>query len=183
MSPLHSLLLTSALTLTLTACQTPTSITNPSAPTSSEPAVTASNQISDPVDSSLCKDNNGEACFYTGMKYFRGDGVEKNYTTAFEYNKRACQLGINYGCFGAGFAYVQGRGTEKNLAKSVPYFLKSCDLGAHDGCFNIAILNEQGEGGLKKDSQKAFEYFKKACDMGHTQACKRFKEYTLRGFK
>lgn len=46
-----------------------------------------------PIFNDLCKDKNKDGCYFLGLMYFNGQGVEKNLETAIMYWKKAEKLG------------------------------------------------------------------------------------------
>ena len=95
---------------------------------------------------------------------------KKDFTNAFEYSKKACDLGSSDGCSKVGFHYLDGLGVKKNLKKAFKYFEKACNLNESRGCFNLAFMYEKGKV-VKRDEKKAKELYEKACKLRNRFAC------------
>ena len=95
---------------------------------------------------------------------------KKDFKNAFEYSKKACDLGSSDGCSKVGFHYLDGIVVKKDLKKASEYFKKSCDMDESRGCYNLALLYDKGEG-VKQDKKMAKKLYEKACKLRNRWAC------------
>ena len=121
------------------------------------------------------------SCSDLGSLYYNGYGVRQSYEKAFQYLKKACDLGYGDGCAGVGFAYYNGKGVKKDLESAIKFLAKSCDLGSGAGCGSLGIFYEGGEG-VTRNLSKAKEFFGKACDLGEQKGCDLYKRLKEKGY-
>ena len=121
------------------------------------------------------------SCNDLGVSYYNGYGVRQSYEKAFQYFKKACELGDGDGCAGVGFAYYDGWGVKQNYEKVFQYFKKACDLGDGNGCFNVGSAYYNGIG-VKRNLSKVKEFFGKACDLGKQIGCDKYKKLKEKGY-
>lgn len=48
-----------------------------------------------------CDLNNSQACNSVGIMYQNGEGVKRNYDSAYRYYVKACDMGFEFGCSNA----------------------------------------------------------------------------------
>lgn len=105
---------------------------------------------------------NGEAFYELGMRYYRGENVEKNFSKAFEYFEGAYNL-ENYRLSIPVLAemYYYGRGTEKNYEQARKY----CEM--YENSITLFFLGEMYFYGkdVKIDYQKALYYYEKSLNL------------------
>ena len=102
-------------------------------------------------------------------KYYRGDGVEKDYNIAYQNYKIAADNG-HYGAQNmVGYLAENGWGTSKNLALAFSYYKMSADQGYDVAQSNLGLCYENGRG-CKADYNEAFKYYKLAADQGNVNA-------------
>ncbi|MGX2970757.1 tetratricopeptide repeat protein [Helicobacter sp. T3_23-1059] len=66
-----------------------------------------------------------------------GKGVEQNHKKAFDYSKKACEIGLDdsqYACNKVGILLRYGDGVRQDIQSAKSYFDKACDLGNQAGC-------------------------------------------------
>ncbi|MGX3044779.1 tetratricopeptide repeat protein [Helicobacter sp. T3_23-1056] len=75
-----------------------------------------------------------------------GKGVGQNYKKAFDYLKKACEMGVEnsqYGCHKIGILLRYGDGMRQDIQSAKSYFGKACDLGNQSACNQYNSLNKQ----------------------------------------
>ena len=97
-----------------------------------------------------CEAKDGEACAGLSFKYYNA----KNYSKAFEFAQKACDLNNAGGCYNLGQIYYFGYGVEKDFFKAVEFYQQACDMKEAAGCFNLGGLYLNGDG-VEKDTIKA----------------------------
>lgn len=104
-----------------------------------------------------------------GIRYFRGEGVEKNAETAVKYFKKACDEVIAYGCHMLGFAYDTGKGVQQDYKQAVKWYRKAAEQGYDNAQYNLGIMYLNGTG-IAKDNAQAVNWFRKAAEQGYLNA-------------
>ena len=119
--------------------------------------------------SQKCEAKDGESCRELSVEHYK----TQDYSKAFEFAQKACDLKSAGGCFWLG----RLESYEYNFAKVALYYEKSCDLKSASACYELGKLYETGEG-VEKNSVKAneyykqaFEYSKQACDLNDSGGC------------
>lgn len=105
-----------------------------------------------------------------GRKYYIGEGVEKNYDSAFVYFKKAFdENGNSDGLVGLAGLYKNGFGVEKNIEKAFTYYFKAAYLGNRFSMKKVAQMYDKGEGTLKNETE-AFNWYLKLADFGDSES-------------
>ena len=110
--------------------------------------------------------------FSSSALYKYGEDMEKlgKYAEAFEFYKKAGELGNSDGLFRAGKFYQEGRnGVEVNYELARKYYEQAVSLNNPKAMNNLANMYVNGEG-VAKDIHKAIELYKKAADLGNVIA-------------
>ena len=121
------------------------------------------------------------SCKTLGNYYYNGYGVRQSYEKAFQYYKKACDLGSGFGCSDVGFAYYDGEGVKKDLNRAKDFFAKSCELEYGLGCIMLGAFYHDGIG-VKQNLSKAKEIYGKACDLGDQDGCDKYKKLKEEGY-
>jgi hypothetical protein len=105
-----------------------------------------------------CFGGHASSCSMAGDRF----RLAKEFTKAFTFTKRACDLGDAIGCDRLAITYIKGEGTAKDVSKGVELFEKQCRSGKSIGCTSLAREYESGKN-LTKDFGLAEKWFKAAC--------------------
>ncbi|MBO7321300.1 MAG: sel1 repeat family protein, partial [Bacteroidales bacterium] len=62
-------------------------------------------------------------------RYYYGEGVEKNYTEAVKWYRKAADKGHLDAQYNLGNRYYNGEGVEKNYTEAVKWYRKAADKG------------------------------------------------------
>ena len=73
--------------------------------------------------------NDKDACCRLGLRYYKGQGVEQDYTRAVELFRKAAEQGNGYAMRLLGDCYRSGCGVEKDCAQAVEWYRKAAELG------------------------------------------------------
>lgn len=105
-----------------------------------------------------------------GRKYYNGEGVEKNYDSAFVYFKKAFDVnGNSDGLAGLAGLYKNGFGVEKDIEKAFTYYFKAAYLGNRFSMKKVAQMYDKGEG-TNKNEAEAFNWYLKLADFGDAES-------------
>ena len=151
-------------------------ITEHSAPEKSDRSTSASLvatiATSDDEISSLKKaaeQGDAVAQYKLGVRYDKGDGVEKNKEEAFARFHKAAELGYANAMFNVGVMYGEGEGVEVNKEKAFMWFHKAAELGSAEGQFKLSMCYENGYG-VEVNKETAAEWLHKAASLGNSDA-------------
>ena len=126
---------------------------------------------------STCDDYKyGPSCLRFAQRCIAGRGTPADPLLAFEYNKKACQLGEAESCLAAGMANtaidsVKLR-VETNYPLALDYLKQGCALGNADSCYLAGGMYLTGiPSFIEKDTSLAYKFDVKACLLGNGFAC------------
>lgn len=114
-----------------------------------------------------CKAGDNYSCYFLGVVYFYGKGVEKDYKKSEHYYKEGCKHGDISSCYELGKEYYFGGKFPKSMLEASKYLKKSCEAESR-GCNllgNIYMLAKY------KDYKKALTYHVKACINKNPKGC------------
>ena len=118
--------------------------------------------------------------YYIGRMYFNGNigsGKDEEKKMAFDYFKRASELGCISAFNSLGLFYLKGiYPVEKDVDTAIKYFKKASSNGYVYAFNNLGLIEEK-----RNNYSVAFEYFKKSADLGESWACNRVGEYYRKG--
>ena len=91
-----------------------------------------------------CDGGNAKGCFGLGLMYYRGDGVEQDYSNAAMLYRKACDGGEMGGCFNLATMYDVGTGVQQSKSYAKKLFKIVCDTTRENGCAEYELLVSQG---------------------------------------
>lgn len=103
--------------------------------------------------------------------YISRDGVDKDLQKAFEYYKKAAELGLAKSQNQIGAMYENGEGVERDLDEAVFWYKKASEQN-----FAIAQLNLGKFYQRQKEIKQAFHWYKKAAENGNPEGQSRLGE-------
>ena len=124
--------------------------------------------------------NDKDACCRLGLRYYKGQGVEQDYTRAVELFRKAAEQGNGYAMRLLGDCYRSGCGVEKDCAQAVEWYRKAAELGDKDACCWLGNYYYYGFG-VEQDYAQAVEWYRKAAEEGDEYACYRLGTCYLQG--
>ena len=105
-----------------------------------------------------------------GITYYTGrNGVTKDMTKAFEYLKKAADMGHVEAIANTGVMYCHGFGVKKDIKKAIRYFEEAADKGNTIAMNNLGRLYITGEE-VPKNETEAFKWTGMAAIQGHPEA-------------
>ncbi|OUD15512.1 SEL1-like repeat protein [Thioflexithrix psekupsensis] len=117
----------------------------------------------------LAKKGNAEAQFYLGAAYYKGEGIEQNYSEAVKWFRKAAEQGHVNAQTALGFAYHEGEGIKQNYSEAVKWFRKAAEQGHVNAQTALGFAYHEGEG-IKQNYSEAVKWFRKAAEQGHLEA-------------
>ena len=112
---------------------------------------------------------NADAQNELGVRYYKGEGVEKDHTKAAEWYRKAAEQGLAEAQYNLGLCYDKGEGVEKDHAKAAEWYRKAAEQGYADAQYNLSLCYYNGQG-VEKDYTKAAEWVRKAAEQGLAKA-------------
>lgn len=116
-----------------------------------------------------------EAQSSVGIRYGRGDGVEKNDTLAVKWFRMSAENGWAQGEYNLGICYYNGEvGLEVDYSEAVKWFRKAAEQGYDSAQYMLGYCYWKGKGVNKSDEQ-AYEWLRRAARQEHQEAQKLLK--------
>lgn len=105
-----------------------------------------------------------------GYRYHVGEGVERDYTEAVNWYRRAAEQGQPDAQYNLGVAYAFGQGVERDLAQATNWYQRAADQGQPVAAFSLGLAYRYGDAGVRQDAVRAAELFQQAAQSGYTRA-------------
>ncbi|CAG8509783.1 12976_t:CDS:2 [Ambispora gerdemannii] len=120
---------------------------------------------------SLAEKRQDQRKYWTLLAFFNvcGFGTPCNNDNAFQWYKKAAEIGDSLGQQEVGFMYQQGIGTDQNLKEEIKWFSKASDAGMAIASYHLAGKYLRGER-VKMDKSRAIDLYKKSAEAGFIQA-------------
>jgi len=113
---------------------------------------------------------------FVGWMYFCGEGVDKDFTKAFEWFKKAAANGDREAKFGAGRVQL----LLNNDTVAFDWFSQACKEGFVPGCFRVGWMLRDGRG-CQQSLSKSYDVLRKAYESGHLPAGRAIAVLLIRG--
>ena len=117
----------------------------------------------------IAEQEDADAQYRLGFKYYMGKGVEQDYAKAFEWYLKSASQGNAEAQNNLGELYDKGKGVEQDSAKAFEWYLKAAEQGDAKGQFNVGALYHKGEG-IEQSDSKAIEWYLKSASQGNNGA-------------
>jgi TPR repeat protein len=104
-----------------------------------------------------------------GVQLADGDGVEKDYTAAVEFYRKAAEAGYAPAQYDLGYAYEQGLGIECDFREAAIWYRKAAEQGDPEAQNNLGALYATGRGVARSD-QEAIRWYRLAADQNDPEA-------------
>ena len=101
-----------------------------------------------------------------GVAYAIGDGVERDYTQAAVWDRKAAEAGNPTGMAGFGALYANGQGVPLDYQQARKWFQKAAQAGEPSAMANLGIMYEKGNG-VEIDRQQSIMWYRKAAQLGN----------------
>lgn len=99
-----------------------------------------------------------------GLLYFKGEGVEKDYSKAKEYFELSAEKENISAFIHLGIIYLLGKGVVPDYQKSYEYFQKAADKENAQSFYYLGMLFENGFG-VNINIQKTIEFYQQSAAM------------------
>jgi len=109
------------------------------------------------------------AQFYLGEMYFSGNGVNKDYTKAAKWLRKAAEKGYVLAQYELATMLDNGNGIKKDSIRSAKWFQKAAIQGFAPAQYNLGNKYYSGKG-VKKNDEYAVIWLRKAAEQGFTSA-------------
>ena len=110
-----------------------------------------------------------EAMYNLGLRYYNGEGLEKNPYAAVRWFREAAELGNSHAMNSLGDCYDNGDGVEKNFTEAVKWYRKAAELGNSKAMYNLGLCYHSGEG-VARNFTEAAKWLRKAAELGNEDA-------------
>mgnify|MGYP002763049799 FL=1 len=111
------------------------------------------------------KTGDAEAQNDLGKAYYEGKGVEKNFTEAVKWYKKAAYQGNAKAQEGLAICYDNGNGVEENIKEAVKWYTRAAEQGNADAQNDLGYCYEFGEG-VEENIKEAVKWYTKAAEQG-----------------
>ena len=111
------------------------------------------------------KSGKAEAQNDLGKAYYEGKGVEKNFTEAVKWYKKAAYQGNAKAQEGLAICYDNGNGVEEDLKEAVKWYTRAAEQGNADAQNDLGYGYEFGEG-VEENIKEAVKWYTKAAEQG-----------------
>jgi TPR repeat protein len=125
-----------------------------------------------PAPKPVAKDKN--SLYEEGLRFFKGDGVTRDYTQAHKLFVEAAVMGHTKAQYRLGFMYSLGRGVKKSDQEAVNWWQKAAQQNDPDAQYYLGYMYEIG-GGVKQDVAEAKKWYQKAAANGNVNAAQSLK--------
>lgn len=102
---------------------------------------------------------NPKSCYELGLRYFYGNGVDRDEQEADKWYLKAAQLGNPEAQFAQGRRHHYGLNTNKDLPEAAKWYHKAAMSGHAEAQLQLGLFYESGTG-LEKDQAIAMKWFK-----------------------
>ncbi len=130
----------------------------------------AGDEVSDAVpDAAPADQGHANAQYNLGLKYYNGQGVNKDYAEAVKWYRKAAEQGHAVAQSDLGFMYEAGMGVAQDDAEAVKWYRKSAEQGYGFGQAGLGWMYEEGRG-VAQDDAEAAKWYRKAAEQGYANA-------------
>lgn len=123
--------------------------------------------------------NNCDAMYELSMRFYYGNGVEKNYEKSFEYMLKAANLGMVEAQFGVGYKYFHEKGTQSNDKEMIRWLSKAAEQNDDMAEWLLGIIYIEGkEHGIDTEEkiELGIQLLMKSAEKGNEYAKKKLKQ-------
>ncbi len=117
----------------------------------------------------LAEQGDAQTQFNLGLSYLNGDGVQKNFTVALKWFKKAANQGLAQAQNTLGAFYADGQDIQQDFAEAAKWFRQAADQGLAGAQYNLGRLYGAGKG-VQQNSAEAAKWLRKAAEQGYEEA-------------
>ncbi|CAG8584538.1 4393_t:CDS:1 [Ambispora gerdemannii] len=119
----------------------------------------------------LAEKRQDQSKYWTLLAFFNvcGFGTQYNNDNAFQWYKKAAEIGDSLGQQEVGIFFQQGIGTEQNLEEAIKWFSKAADAGMAIASYHLARKYLRGDG-VEMDKSRAMDFYEKSAEAGFDEA-------------
>lgn len=125
---------------------------------------------------SFAEKGDTDAMNFAGLLYNGGLGVEENKFAAFEWYRKAAELGNPIGMINLADSYRDGEGVAQNLQKAFEWYKKAAENEVKEAFEELGYLYQENE-----DYNQAFYWIKRAAENGNAYCMNRIGVMYSRG--
>lgn len=111
------------------------------------------------------EDGDAKAQFDLGLCYYKGEGVEIDYTEATKWFKKSAEQEYAPGQEILGYCYYKGEGVEQNYDQAVIWLSKAAHQGNARAQNNLGVCYRNGQG-VKQDDAEAMKWYGESAKQG-----------------
>lgn len=116
-----------------------------------------------------------------GIRYSTGSGVEKDENKAFEYYRKAAEMGNVLAQNSLAHCYYEGVGVYRDVNMALRWWEDASDQGLSEAMYNIGVCYYNGFVTGIQDVLMAGKWWKKAADLGYPEAIMSLNELKSKG--
>ena len=117
------------------------------------------------------KHGDGEAYYFLGNLYYKGEYVQKDDKKAFENWGKAVELRNPHGGSNLAFAYINGIGCEKDVEKAIDIYKQAVENGSGFSANELYVYFGTENDEVEKNKDLAKYYLFKAAELGDDMGC------------
>ena len=116
-------------------------------------------------------DPQGELAYAEGLKYYSGEGVERNFGTAAQYFMKAAEQGHSEAQYSLGLMNYVGQTGGQDFSNAAKWFQMAAESGHIQAQYNLGFLYYEGKG-VQQDLKTAYGWIDRAAQQGYAKAVK-----------
>lgn len=116
-------------------------------------------------------DPQGEIAYAEGLKYYSGEGVERNFGTAAQYFMKAAEQGHSEAQYSLGLMNYVGQTGGQDFSNAAKWFQMAAESGHIQAQYNLGFLYYEGKG-VQQDLKTAYGWIDRAAQQGYAKAVK-----------
>lgn len=116
-------------------------------------------------------DPQGKIAYAEGLKYYSGEGVERNFGTAAQYFMKAAEQGHAEAQYSLGLMNYVGQTGGQDFSNAAKWFQLAAESGHIQAQYNLGFLYYEGKG-VQQDLKTAYGWIDRAAQQGYAKAVK-----------
>lgn len=116
-------------------------------------------------------DPQGELAYAEGLKYYSGEGVDRNFGTAAQYFMKAAEQGHSEAQYSLGLMNYVGQTGGQDFSNAAKWFQMAAENGHIQAQYNLGFLYYEGKG-VQQDLKTAYGWIDRAAQQGYAKAVK-----------